>query len=147
MVTRISFGPLEAQPPASSPSSPPSWVPTGIMVGRTPALAAALADPLAGTAASQVQVRTSQKGAYANMAGGPGVERGTTSINMASVSNGEQGILASATLQGTPKPAADLRPDDRIVIEGFETTVANATRLGYLSRDPSGTYRDNSANL
>jgi hypothetical protein len=68
-------------------------------------------------------------------------------VQMGDLPNGEQGILATANRRGTPKPAADLRPDDRIVIEGFETTVANATRLGYLSRDPSGTYRDNSANL
>jgi hypothetical protein len=145
--TRIEFGPLAAQPPASSPSSPPSLVSTGLQVGQTPAPAASPADPLAGTAASQVQVRTSPKGAFVNLAGGAPIERGTTSINMGNLPNGEAGILATANRQGTPKAAAELRPDDRISIAGLETSVENATRLGYLTRNPAGGYSDNSANL
>src|SRR5262249_3920950 len=95
--TRVEFGPLAAlsTPPASSPSSPPSLVSTGLQVGQTPP-AAAPADPLAGTAASQVQVRTSAKGAFVNMAGGAAIERGVTSINMGELPNGEVGILATA---------------------------------------------------
>ena len=149
MVTRISFGPLAAQPPASSPSSPPSWVPTGITVGQTPAPAAAPADPLAGTAASQVQVRTSPKGAYSNTAGGPGIERGTTRVQMGSLSNGEQGpLLSSLNRGGTPKTASEARDDDLVDIGGHSTTVANAVRLGFLARDKAtGSLLDNSANL
>jgi hypothetical protein len=143
MVTKVDFGPT----PASPAPSRPSLVSTGLQVGQTPAPAQSPADPLAGSAASQVQVRTSPKGAFVNLAGGAPIERGVTSINMGSLSNGESGILASANRSGTPKAAVDLRPDDRVTIEGHETTVAVATRLGYLTRDPAGGYRDNTANL
>lgn len=38
-------------------------------------------------------------------------------------------------MDGTPKVASDLRPNDRVTIGGIEMTVANAERQGLLTRD------------
>ncbi|WP_116401415.1 hypothetical protein [Methylovirgula sp. 4M-Z18] len=63
-------------------------------------------------------------------------------INMYNQPNGEAGLLASGNRGGTPKVAADLRPDDTIKINGLETSLAVAERLGLVKRAPNGGYEN-----
>ena len=56
-------------------------------------------------------------------------------INTWDNANGEQGLLATARRNGTPRPATELRDTDMIEIDGVETTVAVARRLGFIKAD------------
>ena len=70
--------------------------------------------------------------------GGPVTTHDPVQINMAEVPNGEQGVLSTATRHGVPRSADELRPDDRVTVGGYETTVRNAINLGFLSKDRVG---------
>ena len=95
--------------------------------------------------AGSVQVRAGNGAARVQM-GPDGLEvsnNGVSRVQMASVSNGSDGILATANRDGAPKPAASLRPTDKVTIGGMETTLAVAERLGAVTRDAAtGVYQN-----
>jgi hypothetical protein len=95
-------------------------------------------------AASSVRVNTG--GTYRMIIGDHGTPvqaSGPVRINTAEVSNGETGVLSTANRDGTPRRASELKPTDRVTVNGFETTVANALRLGMIDRDShTGIFRN-----
>ena len=99
-------------------------------------------------AAERVQVQAGKRMAAINTAGTV-TERGTVQVQMGTLSNGEVGpLLSSLNRGGTPKTASEARDDDLVDIGGHSTTVANAVRLGFLTRDKAtGSLLDNTPAL
>jgi hypothetical protein len=60
---------------------------------------------------------------------------------MAHVSNGADGILATANRGGTPKAIHDLKPTDEVTYMGQTMRLEIAERIGLITRDPhTGLY-------
>ena len=68
----------------------------------------------------------------------------STSVNQADETNGAAGILGTArNSSGSARAVADLRPEDMLTADGgIQITVANALRIGLLTQDKDGTYRE-----
>jgi len=132
-VTRVDFGP----PTSSSPTAPPRIGDLGLAIG-----APAPSPELAGNA-SRASIIAHDAGMrlVVSDTGSQVVSNEAMSINMAHVSNGETGILATATRDGLPRAPGDLRPTDRVTINGLDTELRVAERLGLVTRDKtSGLY-------
>ena len=84
--------------------------------------------------AAGVSIRSGSGGASVNIGFGGFMERSTevARANSYDFSNGETSILATARRDGTPRPADELRDTDKVTIDGIETSVAVARRLGFL---------------
>lgn len=125
----------------ASTSNPFNFRPdTGL--GISPELTAAASRSVAGgdggaLAARAAGVNVGHTGAQRVIIGGPTGGGPVTShdavqINTWDNANGESGLLATARRDGTPRPASELRDSDMIEIDGVETTVAVARRLGFI---------------
>jgi hypothetical protein len=94
----------------------------------------------AGTIARSGGVQINAGGSYRVHVGAGGMDvqsADTSRVQMAHVSNGEAGVLGTASRDGAARSAAELKPTDQVTVAGMRTTVANAERLGFLRRDPA----------
>jgi hypothetical protein len=91
--------------------------------------------------AAGVSIRSGSGAASVNIGGVGGFmekSHDVAQVNMAHTSNGESGILATARRDGTPRPADELRDTDMVTIDGIETSVAVARRLGFITKSRTG---------
>lgn len=75
-------------------------------------------------------------------ASGEASESTTTRMNTADMRSGHPGLLATArTAWGSP--ASQLTPQTRVtLVDGSDTTLAAAEKMGLVARAPDGTYRE-----
>jgi hypothetical protein len=97
-----------------------------------------LADNMRGN--SRLQVRTPGFASFNTGSSEPATQgSGYTSVNMALVSNGSDGILASLTRDGNKISASEARPTDHVILPGgVETDLRTAVRQGYINMTAAG---------
>ena len=90
--------------------------------------------------ADGVSIRSGSGGASVNIGPGGFMEKSTevARANSYNFSNGETSILATARRDGTPRPADELRDTDMVTIDGIETSIAVARRLGFITKSRTG---------
>ena len=115
----------------------------GLGIATPELLNATGGDERAATRAAGVSVNTGGKFSVQFGDGGGTQAHGVTRVNSSDFSNGESGLMATVRRDGTPRPASNSKPTDRITIDGMETTVEVAERLGMITRDPRTGIREN----
>ncbi len=92
------------------------------------------------TRAAGVSIRSGSGGSSVNIGPGGFIEKSTevARANSYNFSNGESGILSTARRDGTLRSADELRDTDMVTIDGIETSVAVARRLGFITKSRTG---------